>query len=87
MPGRPQESPRGAQERPRGAQERPKTLPREAQEVPKRPPEVGSKIDLMFDPFFDELVLNFYSKNQSPKTDQMSTRVATAKKANINKTP
>ena len=67
---------------PREAQELPKRGPR----APKRPPEVDSRIDLIFYCFFNDFSLIFHTKNQGQEQQKMNTRVATATKANINKT-
>ena len=67
---------------PREAQELPKRGPR----APKRPPELESRIDLIFYLFFVDVSLLFGIKNQSQEQQNMNRRVATTTTANIHET-
>ena len=67
---------------PREAQELPKRGPR----APKRPPELESRIDLIFYSFFIDFSLNFGTKNEGQEQQKINKKIATTTTANIHET-
>ena len=70
---------------PRAFQERSKRSPSGAEEGAKRLPEVGSKIDLIFGPFFSVLLSIFLIKNESQQVRTNDETVKAVQRANIKK--